>query len=161
MSYYTVHRRKIKKSTIINVPQIENGDILFFRYTSKSGASGLKIVLALNVWPVGTGKKDRYLHAIDLSGVSVPDLKRFLSFLKQPSTVKQEEIFFRRVSVPPNPRSARQFYTQKIKKFGTLIDFYRTYKLDSIAQIRAAEYDFGADVLSQEENEVIKEIDED
>ena len=161
MSYYSTHRRKIKKTTVVNVLQVENGDILFFRYKSKKGETGLKIVLALNIWPVGGGKKGRYLHALDLAEITFPDLKRFLSFLRQPSTVKAEDMFFRRVSIPPSPRLARQFYMQRIRKFGKMVDAYRTYKLEGITQVRAAEYDFGPEVLPKEESEIIKEIDED
>jgi hypothetical protein len=106
-------------------------------------------------------KKGRYLHALDLAEITFPDLRRFLSFLKQPSTVKAEDMFFRRVSIPPSPRLARQFYMQKIRRFGKMVDAYRTYKLEGITQVRAAEYDFGSEILPKEESEIIKEIDED
>jgi hypothetical protein len=161
MSYYSTHRRKVKKTIVVNILQVENGDILFFRYDDKKGKSSLKIALALNIWPIGSGKKGRYLHALDLAGISPVELKRFLTFLQDPSTIKEEDAFFRRVAVPPSPRLARQFYAQKVRRFGNLMDTYRTYKLDSITQVRAAEYDFGSDILPQSEIERLEGIDED
>ena len=59
MSYYSTHRRKVKKTIVVNILQVENGDILFFRYDDKKGKSSLKIALALNIWPIGSGKKEK------------------------------------------------------------------------------------------------------
>lgn len=151
MSYRGVHYRKIRSSKPTNVKKIINGDIVTFNYTSKKGGSGTRLVIVLNVWPLFGPIDKKFLHALDLTKISLPMFKKLLRILGEPSTWKVKEEESRRMTVPAGEKDGLTFYRQKIKVIPTALEAYRTYRLDKINVLKIADYDFETeDVLPKE-----------
>jgi hypothetical protein len=151
MSFIAAHRRNILNRKSIQYSQIKPGNILTFRYRNKEGIAGLEYVLALNVYPMRGGRKDKKLHALVLENMSIPIFNRIINRIYSEYGNDGAEYTFNKDDIESSLQietfrveggeDGDKFYYRNIKRFDRY-DLYRTYKLDALAGVKLITYDF-------------------
>jgi hypothetical protein len=151
MSFIAAHRRNILNRKSIQYSQIKPGNILTFRYRNKEGIAGLEYVLALNVYPMRGGRKDKKLHALILENMSVPIFNRIVNRIYSEYGNDGAEYSFNKDDIENSLQietfrieggeDGDKFYYRNIRRFDRY-DLYRTYKLDALAGVKLITYDF-------------------
>jgi hypothetical protein len=151
MSFIAAHRRNILNRKSIQYSQIKPGNILTFRYRNKEGIAGLEYVLALNVYPMRGGRKDKKLHALVLENMSIPIFNRIINRIYSEYGNDGAEYTFNKDDIESSLQietfrveggeDGDKFYYRNIRRFDRY-DLYRTYKLDSLAGVKLITYDF-------------------
>lgn len=151
MSFIAAHRRNILNRKSIQYSQIKPGNILTFRYRNKEGIAGLEYVLALNVYPMRGGRKDKKLHALVLENMSIPIFNRIANRIYSEYGNDGAEYTFNKDDIESSLQietfrveggeDGDKFYYRNIKRFDRY-DLYRTYKLDALAGVKLITYDF-------------------
>ena len=151
MSFIAAHRRNILNRKSIQYSQIKPGNILTFRYKNKEGRAGLEYVLALNIYPMRGGRKDKKLHALILENMSIPIFNRIVNRIHAEYGNDGAEYTFNKDDIESSLQietfrveggeDGDKFYYRNIKRFDRY-DLYRTYKLDELAGVKLITYDF-------------------
>ena len=151
MSFIAAHRRNILNRKGIQYSEIKPGNILTFRYRNKEGRAGLEYVLALNVYPMRGGRKDKKLHALILENMSVPIFNRIVNRIYSEYGNDGAEYSFNKDDIENSLQietfrieggeDGDKFYYRNIRRFDRY-DLYRTYKLDALAGVKLITYDF-------------------
>ena len=151
MSFIAAHRRNILNRKGIQYSEIKPGNILTFRYRNKEGIAGLEYVLALNVYPMRGGRKDKKLHALILENMSVPIFNRIVNRIYSEYGNDGAEYSFNKDDIENSLQietfrieggeDGDKFYYRNIRRFDRY-DLYRTYKLDALAGVKLITYDF-------------------
>ena len=151
MSFIAAHRRNILNRKSIQYSQIKPGNILTFRYRNKEGIAGLEYVLALNVYPMRGGRKDKKLHALVLENMSIPIFNRIINRIYSEYGNDGAEYTFNKDDIESSLQietfrveggeDGDKFYYRNIRRFDRY-DLYRTYKLDALAGVKLITYDF-------------------
>jgi len=151
MSFIAAHRRNILDRKGIQYSEIKPGNILTFRYRNKEGRAGLEYVLALNVYPMRGGRKDKKLHALILENMSIPIFNRIVNRIHAEYGNDGAEYTFNKDDIESSLQietfrveggeDGDKFYYRNIKRFDRY-DLYRTYKLDALAGVKLITYDF-------------------
>ena len=151
MSFIAAHRRNILNRKGIQYSEIKPGNILTFRYRNKEGRAGLEYVLALNVYPMRGGRKDKKLHALILENMSVPIFNRIVNRIYSEYGNDGAEYTFNKDDIENSLQietfrveggeDGDKFYYRNIRRFDRY-DLYRTYKLDALAGVKLITYDF-------------------
>ena len=151
MSFIAAHRRNILNRKGIQYSEIKPGNILTFRYRNKEGIAGLEYVLALNVYPMRGGRKDKKLHALVLENMSIPIFNRIINRIYSEYGNDGAEYTFNKDDIESSLQietfrveggeDGDKFYYRNIKRFDRY-DLYRTYKLDALAGVKLITYDF-------------------
>ena len=151
MSFIAAHRRNILNRKSIQYSQIKPGNILTFRYRNKEGIAGLEYVLALNVYPMRGGRKDKKLHALILENMSIPIFNRIINRIYSEYGNDGAEYTFNKDDIESSLQietfrveggeDGDKFYYRNIRRFDRY-DLYRTYKLDALAGVKLITYDF-------------------
>jgi len=151
MSFIAAHRRNILDRKSIQYSQIKPGNILTFRYKNKEGRAGLEYVLALNVYPMRGGRKNKKLHALILENMSIPIFNRIVNRIHAEYGNDGAEYTFNKDDIESSLQietfrveggeDGDKFYYRNIKRFDRY-DLYRTYKLDALSGVKLITYDF-------------------
>ena len=157
MSFLATHRKNILDRTTIIKIDIQPGDILEFRYKSKS-KNNLEIVLCLNEYKKDKEKK---LHALKLENISLVQFKQILIRIGEPKLMldvrKNKEVI--KVVIPGVSDNERQaFYNRVVKKFNKF-DIYRTYIGKNITAVKLLDYDFGVKQLGLKNEDLLQDTD--
>ena len=151
MSFIAAHRRNILDRKGIQYSEIKPGNILTFRYRNKEGRAGLEYVLALNIYPMRGGRKDKKLHALILENMSTPILNRIVNRIHAEYGNDGAEYSFNKDDIENSLQietfrveggeDGDKFYYRNIRRFDRY-DLYRTYKLDALSGVKLITYDF-------------------
>ena len=151
MSFIAAHRRNILNRKGIQYSEIKPGNILTFRYRNKEGRAGLEYVLALNVYPMRGGRKDKKLHALILENMSIPIFNRIVNRIHAEYGNDGAEYTFNKDDIESSLQietfrveggeDGDKFYYRNIRRFDRY-DLYRTYKLDALSGVKLITYDF-------------------
>ena len=151
MSFIAAHRRNILDRKGIQYSEIKPGNILTFRYRNKEGIAGLEYVLALNVYPMRGGRKDKKLHALILENMSIPIFNRIINRIHAEYGNDGAEYTFNKDDIESSLQietfrveggeDGDKFYYRNIRRFDRY-DLYRTYKLDALSGVKLITYDF-------------------
>tara|TARA_R100001015_G_scaffold5156_1_gene1877 strand:- start:32 stop:802 length:771 start_codon:yes stop_codon:yes gene_type:complete len=151
MSFIAAHRRNILNRKGIQYSEIKPGNILTFRYRNKEGKAGLEYVLALNIYPMRGGRKDKKLHALILENMSIPIFNRIINRIHAEYGNDGAEYTFNKDDIESSLQietfrveggeDGDKFYYRNIRRFDRY-DLYRTYKLDALSGIKLITYDF-------------------
>ena len=151
MSFIAAHRRNILNREGIQYSEIKPGNILTFRYRNKEGRAGLEYVLALNVYPMRGGRKNKKLHALILENMSIPIFNRIVNRIHAEYGNDGAEYTFNKDDIESSLQietfrveggeDGDKFYYRNIRRFDRY-DLYRTYKLDALSGVKLITYDF-------------------
>jgi len=151
MSFIAAHRRNILDRKGIQYSEIKPGNILTFRYRNKEGKAGLEYVLALNIYPMRGGRKDKKLHALILENMSIPIFNRIINRIHAEYGNDGAEYTFNKDDIESSLQietfrveggeDGDKFYYRNIRRFDRY-DLYRTYKLDALSGVKLITYDF-------------------
>ena len=151
MSFIAAHRRNILDRKGIQYSEIKPGNILTFRYRNKEGKAGLEYVLALNIYPMRGGRKDKKLHALILENMSIPIFNRIINRIHAEYGNDGAEYTFNKDDIESSLQietfrveggeDGDKFYYRNIRRFDRY-DLYRTYKLDALSGVKLIAYDF-------------------
>ncbi len=158
MSFLATHKRNILERTSISYNQIEPGDILEFRYKGKSG-SALKLVIALNIFPLTGNRNVKKLHAMSLPELSINVFKRFIGRLGKPALElderKNKEVI---KLIVEGGKKGNVFYDKVASKFNKE-NAYRTFNISNITSIKLVEYNYGIKQLGLKNEDLLQDTD--